>query len=154
METVIAAAKVTTVVNEVGLGLIIRTLTSVTSNIIVLSQKLTSYDQPYAKDVVNELNKLDLECNISIMDALVKEHNDKSLPESVQISLKSVSDILELMHDELTTIHKMIEDHNALWWNTWRVLDCTKNIEAMKGHKLLFSERYKLLLDLLKINNK
>lgn len=154
METIVATAKVATVVNEVGLGLIIRTLTTATSNIIILSQKLTSYDQPYTKDVVVELKKLDLECNISIMDALVEEHKEKDLPQSIQISLQSVSEILKLMHEELTQIHGMIEYHNTLWWNTWRVLDCTKNIDKMKGHKILFNERYRLLLDLLKINNK
>ena len=151
MNTLVIGSKVVTVVNEVGISLIIRTLTTVTSNIISISQKITSYDQPYAKDVIHELNKLDLEYNISIMDCLVKEHADKDLPMSVHKSLESVSNILEFMHNELNTIHALLKYHDTLFLNSWRVLDCTANINKMKDIKIIFDERYKLLISLLQI---
>jgi len=171
LQTIVLGTNAVSIVNDVGIGFAIRTLTTATTGILSLAKKknLTFKDgadmllgqgvlanellsnEPYSKDVTKELKDLDLECEVAIAESLIKEQEGRLNHNSVQQSLAAVTEVLDNIHRELDTIHSMIDYHQQKWFNGWRTLDCSIKISVIINHKKLFDKRYSNLCSLLMI---
>ena len=154
METIALTGKALSIANSVGTGLIIRTLTSTTSSICYVLGNLTSHEQPGIKEVISEVASLDLEHIVSVIEALVGEYDETSVPTSVKKALCGVNKILEDIHEELNVIRETVEYHKSKLFSGWRGCDCKQNIELIKKHKEISNNRYKILIELLMIKKK
>ena len=149
LQTIVLGTRAVSIVNDVGMGLAIRTLTTATTGILSLAKKISAYDQPYSKDVTKVLKELDLECEVAIAELLIKEQEGRLNHTSVKQSLSAVTEVLDNIHKELDTIHGMIDAHQQKWFNGWRTLDCSSKINTIISHKKLFDKRYANLCNLL-----
>ena len=153
LQTVILSSKATSVVSNIGTDLIIGTITTTTSSIGNMIKYLAISTQPGVSDLLDLISSLDFEFTMSIIEQLVREQEGKQINESVKKALIGVSEILDLIHSELSSVKKAIEYHNTKYFNGWRSFSWEGNIETIKKHNFILSHRYKMLFDLLKIYN-
>lgn len=151
LQTIVLGTNAVSIVNDVGIGFAIRTLTTATTGILSLAKKISLSNEPYSKDVTKVLKDLDLECEVAIAESLIKEQEGRLNHNSVQQSLAAVTEVLDNIHRELDTIHSMIDYHQQKWFNGWRTLDCSIKISVIINHKKLFDKRYSNLCSLLMI---
>lgn len=154
IQTVVLSSKTASIVSNIGTDLIIGTITTTTSSIGSMIKYLAISTSPGASDILNIVSSADLEFTISIIEQLVKEQDSKQLNESVKKALIGVSEILDSIHGELTSVKKAIEYHNTKYLNSWRGFSWEGNIETLKKHNIILTHRYRMLFDLLKIYNK
>ena len=154
LHTVILSSKATSIVSNVGTDLIIGTITSTTSSIGNMIKYLAISTQPGVSEILDMISSLDFEFTISIIEQLVKEQEGKQINESVKKALIGVSEILEMIHNELISVKKAIENHNTKYFSGWRSFSWEGNIGTLEKHNIILSHRYKMLFDLLKIYNK
>lgn len=151
MDTIVLSVKAISIFSTFGTNLILRTLTSTSGSICNMLVRLTAYDQPYAQDVVTKLNKIDLKFTVNILEQLVKENIDKDISVSVKQALLGVNDILLTIYNELREIQISLDKHEKKYFYKWRCFDCKCNINVIESHKRILDNRYKILIDLLKI---
>jgi len=154
IETVVLSAKASSVVSHVGTDLIIGTITSTTSSIGSMIKYLTSSSQAGISDIITVITASDLEFTINIIEQLVKEQDAKQINESVRKALVGVSEILELINQELSSVKKATEAHKTKYFKGWRSFCWDGNIENIKKHNMILRHRYGILFELLKIYNK
>ena len=152
METVIFGGKVLSMVNTVGTDLVIRTVATTTSSISNLVRHVTSFDQPGIDVISQQFKEIDLEHLVSVIHELVHEYQNVDLNNSVKKALLGVNQILENIDIELTELRESIIEHKKKYFNSWRRFNCKCNIENIKRDKSILDLRYKILIDLLKIN--
>jgi len=153
METLILSTKTISIISAIGMNVIIKTLTSTTNSICTLITHLTSYDQPGIEKIIKCLKDIDLEFYITVISQLVNEYKDIQVNSTIKKALLGVNDILEEINLELTIIKEAIEYHKTKYFSSWRKINCKCNINTIKKHKIILENRYKILVDLLKINN-
>ena len=151
--TVLTGGRTFSIVSTIGTDLIIKTLTTTTSSICTVLTHLTYNDQPSVQDMIDQLKQIDLEHTITVIEELVREQEGKETHTSVKKALLGVHEILEKIHDELKSVQKAVEYHDSKYFRNWRSFNCSYSIETIKKHKLLLDNRYKILIDLLKIYN-
>lgn len=152
--TALLSGKAASIVSTVSTDLIIGTITTSTKAIGSMLTYLASSEQNGIKDVISIIKSTDLEFTISIIEQVVKEQENKTLPDSVKKALIGVNDILDMIHKELDNIKNAVEYHNTKYFNTWRSFSCDCNMETIKSHNELLNHRYSILIELIKINNK
>lgn len=141
-----------TIIGATGTDLLFRTITTTSSGIITALRYITSMDSPSVIEVKNDLEKLDLEDKIKIISSLVDNlENNKNIVEYIKLSLDSVINILQKISEELFQIQQLVEQHNSLYFNSYRTLNCISNITNLENHSLLFDKRIDLLIKLLSI---
>jgi hypothetical protein len=150
----VASTSPIAIISGIGTSLIISTIITTTSSIGSLIKYLSTSNHACIKEIVTELNNIDLEFTISIIDQLVKEQDHKCLQDSIKKALIGVNDILLIINKELDDIKKAIEYHNTKYFNRWRSFSCQMNIYIIKQHNDILKKRYTILFDLLKIYNK
>jgi|694.fasta_scaffold88118_3 hypothetical protein len=154
MEAVIASSKTATIINSIGISLVVSTISASTTSILTTIKYFTLNGNQIMYEITNVLKSTDLEFTVNIVDQLVKEQEGKELNESVKRALIGVNEILELIHNELLSIKKAIEYHNTKYLSSWRYFNWDGKIETIKNHNTILIHRYKILFELLKIYNK
>jgi DNA-binding transcriptional MerR regulator len=149
--TVVYGAKVVSLFSLVGNDLLVKTISSTTSSICSAVTQLTSYDQPYIKEVLNELTEIDLEFSTSVIKELVDERKDKDTNASIKQALWGVNETLEKINNELQELKEAIDDHNQKYFSGWRIFNNKKVIVRIRELKKILNSRYSILIDLLKI---
>lgn len=149
--TIVLSSRATSIVTAVGTNLIIGTITSTTSSICGVIKYMTLSTNTCINNITDALTSIDLEFTVNIIEELVKEQQDKELPESVRKALFGLSEILELIHQELHSIKKSIDLHNVKYLNGWRSFCWEGNIETIIKHNTILKHRYNILFELLKI---
>ena len=139
------------IANTIGRDLLFKTVYSTSIGIINICKYFVESDKPYMVDINKLLNKLDIKAKITILHDLIKEKEKKNIPKSVKETLIYVSESLDYIHKELDIINKKIDYHNTRYFNTWRTLDCSKNLVNIEYHNKILDKRVSLLFDLLKI---
>lgn len=151
-ETILLSNKATVALSTLGTDLIINTIKTSTTSVGTLINYISkSTAQPSVKDIIDELNKLDLEFMVAIIEQLVSEQQGKNLHESVRKALTGVNNSLLKIVDELHVIKLAIEYHETKYFNYWRSFSCDCNIETVRNHSGVLQKRYNILIDLLKI---
>ncbi len=151
--TIVLSSRASSIVNAVGTNLIIGTITSTTSSIGSVIKYMTHSTNTCISDIMNVLTSIDLEFTVNIIEELVKEQEDRQLHESIRKALVGLSEILELIHQELYSIKKSIDLHNIKYLNGWRSFCWDGNIDTIIKHNLILKHRYSILFELLKIYN-
>lgn len=149
--TVVIGNKAVSIISTVGASLIINTLTSTTTSICKIISSLTSYNQPNIRQIINELNSIDIEYTVKVIEQLVIEQDNKKTTDSIKIALIGVNEVLEQIHNELKMIQEAINKHLAKYFNYWRPFDCSYILDMIRKHKELLDNRYKILINLLQI---
>ncbi len=151
IETVIFGAKTMSVLNKLGMDVIVGAITKTTTSIGFMIGHIMAIDQPGVIEIQKTLKEIDLEFSIEVLEELVNEHKDSYAPNSVKKSLDGVNQILINIENELKTIKEAIEYHEQKYFSSWRTFDCSCNVSTIRKNKELLDKRYKVLTDLLKI---
>lgn len=152
--SVLLGSHATQLVGTIGSGIIIKTITTTTSSITALIGYLSKSDHPNIPELINQLDDIDLDFTINIIGLVVKEQETTELPESINMALVGVNDILILIHKELDEIKSSIELHSNKYLSGWRSFACHTNISSIKKHYNQLERRYKLLFELIKVAKK
>ena len=155
MESILITSKVFNIASTIGTDIIIKSLTVTTRSVGSLISTIYSYDEPSIIQIKNKLIDIDLEYMVNIIEEVVKDCNklDKNnIPISITKAIHGVTEILDKIHDELTSINQSIIDHEKKYFHKWRSFNCKYNIQSIKKHKIILDSRYNILIDLLKIN--
>lgn len=159
MNTIISGIQTISIINRVGINVIVMTITATTSSIGSLLSHINVISNsgrgPNIELVKNAVNSIDLEFTIEILEELVKEQNYR---DDVQVSIKKaldgVNDILVEIDTELKVVKEAIEYHNTKYFNSWRSFDSKYSIETIKKNNNILLKRYEILINLLKIYNR
>lgn len=151
--TLFAGSRVITTAGLMGTDLIIAGITKSTTSIISGIQYLTSTNQQYVNEILNDIKNTDLVFTVEIIEQFVKEQENKDVSASVKKALIGMNDILEEINAELKKIKEMVETHDRKMFSGWRSFDCDKNIDQIKKLSEVLNHRYNILIDLLKIPN-
>lgn len=156
LSVVVAGVKTYSLIHGLGstsINTIINTVTFTSNSICKTLDYMARSDNIYVQDMSAKLEEIDLEFNVSIIEELMKEISDKNIDSTTfKKAIAGVNNILNKIHKELTEIENSIEYHNAKYFSTWRTFDCNFTIDNIIKHKNILDMRYKILVDLLKIN--
>ena len=64
---------------------------------------------------------------------------------TIKLSIESIHNSLEDLHQLLLKMHKKSEYHKTLFFNNWRTIDFSKNIEDLKLLKKTLDNRFNIL---------
>lgn len=153
LQTVIFGANTMSVVNKIGVDVLISTATATTASIGKLTTYILTTDQQGVDNIKKGLEDIDLEFLIEVLDQLIKEQEGTYATESVKKAMVGVHKSMEEINKELKVIKESMEYHQSKYFASWRGFDCSYSIETIKKHKNVLYKRYKILTNLLKIYN-
>jgi len=156
VDTLILGGKTTQIASNIGTNLIISTITTTTTAIINVLDYLTTstyYKTNGISELITNIQEMDLEFTIVVIEQVIREQNDKQLPESIKRALLGLNDILTQIHIELNTIKESIENHTKKYFNNWRYFQCNITTITIRKHYEILKSRHTILFDLLKIYN-
>lgn len=154
--SILMGSRAVSILSGVGTNLLVSTITTTTSSVCGIVRSISSSNQPGLEYVKAELEKIDLEHNVTVIQELIDEQKvakDEEVKNSVKQALIGVNQILEKIHKELKTIQEAMNHHQTKYFNGWRSFNCKCSIKNIIKHKELLDTRYKMLVDLLKIYN-
>lgn len=109
--------------------------------------------------VVNSiLGEIDLQADLSVVEALVNQVNSQIKTEQLSqndpltISLHQVNDLVHRIRDELEEIKKELRDHQQKWLASWRTPDYQRPLNRLVHHKKLLDKRVQMLIELIKLH--
>jgi len=151
LKTIVLSSKATSIVSNIGTDLIINTISTSTSSICNVLSYLTTNTTSGATNIINTIKTIDLEFTVNILNQLVKEQEGKHLNESIKKALIGVSEILDLINNELLVIKEAIKYHNMKYFNEWRNFAWSGDADIIIKYNMILHNRYKMLFRLLKI---
>ena len=154
INTVFFGVRTISIINRVGMDVVIKTVTCTTNSIGSILGHIMTMDQPSVAEVKHELEKIDLEFTIEVLEELINEQKGRTDCDSIKKAIDGVNQILINMENELKTIKEAIIKHNNKFLSYYRTFYCKKNIDTIKKYNTLLKKRYGILIDLLKINDK
>lgn len=107
--------------------------------------------------VVEVIGKLDLQADLEVVSALVKEvserHPDELAKETspLVIRLRQVDEMMKLIKSELETIQKETKEHAEKYFANWRTPDYEVSLKNLVAHKKTLDKRVDSLMELLKV---
>jgi hypothetical protein len=152
--TIIHSSAAFSVISTFGTDIIVASCSKTVKSIIATLKHLstTKISNIHTKDILNELNEMDLEFFINIVHQLVIEQKEYMQHESVKMALYGVNEMLDNINQELTKIKNDISIHNDKYFSNWRNFNHNTN-EIKKYHEKLVY-RYGVLVKLLQIYDK
>lgn len=131
--------------------LLVKTVSYTASNIYYLVSNLASSPKITGIKELEQLEKeLDLLETIKIYESWIVElgTKKKELIESsntIKISIESIHNALEDLHQILKQIEARVERHHKKWFNNWRTQDFSKEINDLKLKKKILDNRFSIL---------
>ena len=137
-----------------GREFLVQTVTKTTSNIYSSIESIMSSDDLYFK---NFLEKTDINIKLNIIHKVIDDLNNSNftyekLKDSIDLTLKYLSDILKKIEKEIDSINLEIDNHKKKWLNKFRTPSYDSMITNLGLHLNILDKRFNLLMDLLKIN--
>ena len=156
---------ITRAITNIGLSMTINcisTLTSSAQNIYSLLSNITVHNN--VKDVSKVIRKLDIRANVNIIESLLNEINlenfnkgekkDEKQLETLQISIKNVSEIVSEIEILLRKIDNRLKYNSSLWLGvSYRKYAFDDIIEDLTEKKDILKERVDILFNIIKITD-
>ena len=152
METILFGTKVATLVTLVGKDLIFASVSTTANATMSTFSYLTGVDKPGLAEFKKRMKELDLENTIMLLDAFIKEidertHRDK-IQNSLHIALNGVDACLKEINSELDHVKDKIKKHNGLWFKGIRPITFENSIKRMNKYYAILVIRKDDLLKL------
>mmetsp|Transcript_3493 Transcript_3493/g.5045 ORF Transcript_3493/g.5045 Transcript_3493/m.5045 type:complete len:252 (-) Transcript_3493:35-790(-) len=103
------------------------------------------------------LMELDVEAKFKTVKSLLESiengdvESDEGSYEFVKVCVGNVRDVMETIMITLTRIQDNMDEHARMWFNTWRPLDVTDDLELLKAQCRMFDKRVETLIQCLSI---
>lgn len=153
MNALILGSHTISIASTLSKDLLFKAVYSTSIGIVNMCKYIVESDQPYMKDVLSVLKRLDIQAKIDVLHDFIKEQEDKHIPKSVHKSLINVGETLDNVHKELNFINNKIKNHKEKYFISWRTLDCNDHLVMLEYYNKILDSRVKLMFDLLKINS-
>ena len=124
MELVIGGLGAVSIINTLSKDIIMKTIQRSIISTYGTVKWFANYDQPYAKEIISQINSLDLQFNITLIGNLLQDlqtYNVES--KAILYALDAVSTQLDLVHGELKDLQMAIEKHKYKFFNNWRCIN-------------------------------
>jgi len=156
MELITTSGFAGKIITTIGINAVCASITTITSaarNIYDVIGGISKSKTPGQKNVVDLLEKLDLEETVKIVDSMLKEiSREKISSKTLMLCLDVLTDILKKIEAELQNIDKMLRYNGSLWvLSTFRSYDCSSNMAKIEEYKNVLDSRLKRFIDLLQI---
>jgi hypothetical protein len=131
--------------------LLVKAVSFTASNIYYLTSSLASSPKIIGIKELEQLEKeLDLLETIKIYESWIVELGQKKkelieTSNTIKISIESIHNSLEDLHQILKQIETRVERHQKKWFSGWRSQDFTKEINELKLKKKILDNRFKIL---------
>jgi hypothetical protein len=135
------------IIAAVTTGFAVNVLLATTSSLYTTIIYLTTSDKLSTNKLLVQLKEIDLEYTVSIIREVAKECTTDHA--SIKKALLGVNEILEQINCELLKMKEGLDYHNTKYLSSWRRFSF--DLATLKQHKNILDNRYKLLIDLLKI---
>ena|SRR3989304_6580748 len=104
-----------------------------------------------ATNVINELEKLDLNHYVFVLKTFIDENKHNC--NSISIAIAGINEILEKINYELSSINAKLYKHMNKFFYNYRILDCNVNIKNLKKYKSILHQRYDLLISIFRVSS-
>lgn len=104
-------------------------------------------------DIKNLLARLDLEVKMKVIEAYVKEIDEKHKTESVNIALQNLQDIILKINSEVSEIKRKVEYDNKITYLQsfiYRKHNLSEHYKNLEYYSDIFNTRFKLLREIIK----
>lgn len=129
----------------------IEAIYSTMGHISTLLTQIYSYEYAH---IQNKIKELDIQVRLKTIAKIVDEIKaEKKNIESLDICLSNVQEIIEEVKKELNNINEVIEYHETKWFYAWRTIYYQEHLEKLTVNMNILNERYKMLLDIIKLHN-
>lgn len=131
--------------------LLVKAVSFTASNVYYLAANLASSPALVGIKELEQLEKeLDLIETIKIYESWINELHEKKKDliegsNTIKISIESIHNSLEDLHQILKQIETRVTRHQARWFNGWRKQDFSKEINELKIKKKNLDSRFKIL---------
>ena len=149
---------------------LVGTISTVTMGTCWVVKSIYTHQNPDATKVIREL---DIERRLKLVESVINTINKQSTKKGkmndlektqifemvgsevnlfndpIELCLKSLQEIIEQIHHDLTAIDKKIAYHQTKWFNSWRSLNIKSLIETLQFHSRILDCRFN---DLTKIS--
>lgn len=142
------------IVNKLSIDIVTNTIRLTTSSIYNILSVIFGNREEGAEEVKNMINilqKLDFEYRIKIFEKLLSRLEKRELDLCILESIHGINTILIEIKDELYSLNQTIDNHCKKWFNSYRHIN-HESIEKLVLMDVIFSRRYSILIDLLKID--
>jgi hypothetical protein len=131
--------------------LLVKTIGYTTHGIFFVGKKLFQSTNHVNIVELQELEKdIDLLKTIEIYDVWIREILEKNKldiesSDAIKITIQSISDILQTLHKILQSIENKLESHKSKWFQNWRNLYFSGEVEQLKYNKKILDNRFDIL---------
>jgi len=144
------------IITTIGINAVCSSITTITSAARSIGEVINGISRsstPDKKNVIDLLNRLDLEETIKVVDSMLKEISRDNLESNtLQLCLDSLIDILKKIEFELKRIDYMLKYNSNIWiLSSFRSHDCTSNMKKIEEYKNILDVRLKRFVNMLKI---
>lgn len=99
----------------------------------------------YSEDVNLILSELDLGSKLQVLEELLKNlTNYKKKNSIIDISLEHLHDMMLKIKRDINIISDKLEQHKNKWFNSYRKVNCKKELLQLKKHSRILNERLEL----------
>ena len=131
---------------SVGKPIIIATITTIYS---VLSRVLHREHS----NVITELDEMDVVGIIQIVEEFISNNEHGLLSNDVTGSnkhahdfyIEKIHEIIVKIHDDLTQIEHICDEHDNKWFSYWRTLDCSEQLNRINTNITILIRRFDLV---------
>ena len=99
------------------------------------------------------LSDLDIEADLKVIDALIKQvdfaEKEEGVFDVVDVALDNVKEIIELIKKELEIILQVIEDHKTKYLADYRDPAFNANLNNLVRHKIILDKRVDFMIKLI-----
>lgn len=152
MDTVLLGIKV---LNAIGsTDVVVSSLSSLNRSALNIGHLITCIGKYNNTQIVNELNKLDIENRIEVIKLLLQDIEKTENPEVIMRCVDDIQKTIDKIYVIVDKIYNAIRYNNSLWlMKTWRSDGCEIYLENLKAEKEILKERFNVLLEISRIYN-
>jgi hypothetical protein len=140
------------VAKTIGSDIIVKSITGAASGIVSGIKYFisTPSSRKDIKDIQDLIERLDIEAEIQVIEAYVKDYQNINDKEAISIALKNLGDMINKLHKEIDTMKEKVErdaqmSYIGSWWYGYSNL--TGHYGNIESYWLRLIKRFKLLRD-------
>lgn len=140
------------VAKTVGPEIIVRSITGAASGIVSGIKYFVSSpsNRKDVKDIQDLIEHLDIEAEVKVIEAYVKDYQNTDQKEAVSIALENLENIINRLHKEIDAIKEKVERDSKItyigsWWYGYS--DLTGHYGNVESCWNKLTKRFKLLRD-------
>ena len=152
IQSITLGGQAVSLLSLVGSDVILNSLVNSSNAVMNTVMNIMIYDSVDILHYTNKIQQLDLQYTVTIINELIVNYNKTEMTNVIKKALIGLTEILDLIHDQLLKVKESIDNHQKKWFNSYRNFECKCSLITLENYSKTLDRRFNIFVEMLKIN--